>query len=63
MGYFALKLAKQERELRDTQRGYTIQLARYTRPERLQRIAAHDPRSTLGGQIIQVAGDRLVLRQ
>jgi hypothetical protein len=63
MGYFALKLSKQERELRDLKRAQQIQLAQYTRPERIHRLAYRDGKTATAGQIIQISGERLALRQ
>ena len=56
MGYSVLKLTREEHKIRDHQRLQMIQLARITRPERLQAVA--QARLTLkraeSGQIIQM---------
>jgi hypothetical protein len=65
MGYSVLKLTRQERQMRDTERQQMIQLAKITRPERLQAIA--EARLTLkkaeSGQIIQMTERGIALRQ
>ncbi|HVK61948.1 MAG TPA: hypothetical protein VM432_10375 [Bdellovibrionales bacterium] len=65
MGYSVLKLTREERRMRDTERQQSIQLAKITRPERLQAIA--EARLTLkkaqSGQIIQMTERGIALRQ
>jgi cell division protein FtsL len=65
MGYSVLKLTREERRLKDTERQQMIQLAKITRPERLQAIA--EARLTLkkaeSGQIIQMTERGIALRQ
>lgn len=65
MGYSVLKLTREERKLRDHQRQQMIQLARITRPERLQAVA--QARLTLkkaeSNQIIQMTGRGIALKQ
>lgn len=65
MGYSVLKLTREERRMRDTERQQTIQLAKITRPERLQAFA--EARLTLkkaeAGQIIQMTERGIALRQ
>ncbi len=65
MGYSVLKLTREERRMRDTERQQMIQLAKITRPERLQSIAS--ARLTLkkaeAGQIIQMTERGIALRQ
>lgn len=65
MGYSVLKLTREERSLRDEQREQMIQLARMTRPERMQALA--QARLTLkkaeSGQIIQMTPQGVALKQ
>lgn len=64
-GYSVLKLAREERRLRDQQREQLVQLARILRPERLQNVA--QTRLTLrkaeSGQIIQMTDQGIALKQ
>ena len=64
VGYSVLKLTREERSLRDEQREQMIQLARMTRPERLQAVA--QSRLTLkkaeAGQIIQMTQQGVALK-
>lgn len=64
-GYSVLKLAREERRLRDWQRQQTIRLAKITRPERVQALAQN--RLTLkqaeSGQIIQMTEQGIALKQ
>lgn len=65
MGYSVLRLTREERMLRDRERLQSIQLAKFTRPERLQELAQN--RLTLrkpgSGQIIQMTEQGVALRQ
>ena len=65
VGYSVLKLARQERRLRDQHREQIVQLAKITRPERLQSVA--QSRLTLkkdeSGQIIQMTDTGIALKQ
>jgi hypothetical protein len=65
MGYSVLKLSREERKMRDLERQQMIQLAKITRPERLQQVA--QGRLTLKkaevGQIIQMTGRGVALKQ
>jgi cell division protein FtsL len=65
VGYVVLKLARQERRLRDQHREQIVQLAKITRPERLQNVA--QSRLTLKaaerGQIIQMTDHGIALKQ
>ena len=65
VGYSVLKLARQERRLRDAHREQIVQLAKITRPERLQSVA--QSRLTLkkaeSGQIIQMTDTGIALKQ
>ena len=65
MGYSVLKLSREERNMKDLERQQMIQLAKITRPERLQQVA--QGRLTLKkaevGQIIQMTGRGVALRQ
>ena len=65
VGYSVLKLNREERSMRDEQREQMIQLARMTRPERLQAVA--QSRLTLkkaeAGQIIQMTQQGVAFRQ
>lgn len=65
MGYSVLKLGREERQMRDLERQQMIQLAKITRPERLQQVA--QARLTLKkaevGQIIQMTGRGVALKQ
>ncbi len=65
MGYSVLKLTSSERQMRDLERQQLVQLAKITRPERLQAVAQN--RLTLrkpeSGQIIQMTDTGIALRQ
>ncbi len=65
MGYSVLKLSREERQIKDLERQQMIQLAKITRPERLQQVA--QARLTLKkaevGQIIQMTGRGVALKQ
>jgi Sec-independent protein translocase protein TatA len=65
MGYSVLKLTREERKMRDLERQQMIQLAKITRPERLQAVA--QAKLTLkraeAGQIIQMTDRGIALRQ
>lgn len=65
MGYSVLKLTREERKMRDHSRQQMIQLARITRPERLQAVA--QARLTLkraeSGQIIQMTHHGIAFKQ
>ena len=65
MGYSVLKLSREERKMRDLDRQQMIQLAKITRPERLQQVA--QARLTLKraefGQIIQMSGRGVAFKQ
>ena len=65
MGYAVLKLGREERQMKDLERQQMIQLAKATRPERLQQVA--ESRLTLKkaevGQIIQMTGRGVALKQ
>jgi hypothetical protein len=65
MGYSVLKLTREERQMKDLGRQQMIQLAKITRPERLQQVA--QARLTLKkaevGQIIQMTGRGVALKQ
>jgi hypothetical protein len=65
MGYSVLKLAHAERQMRDEERQAMIQLAKITRPERLQAVA--QARLTLRhaevGQIIQMNDRGVAFKQ
>lgn len=65
MGYSVLKLSREERAIRDLERQQLVQLAKITRPERLQELA--QARLTLrkpnSGQIIQMTDHGVAFRQ
>lgn len=65
IGYSVLKLTREARQMRDHERLQMIQLAKITRPERLQSVAQN--RLTLkkaeSGQIIQMTERGVALRQ
>ncbi len=65
MGYSVLKLSREERNMKDVERQQMIQLAKITRPERLQQVA--QGRLTLKkaevGQIIQMTGRGIAFKQ
>ncbi len=65
LGYSVLKLSREERSLRDSERDAVIRLAKATRPERLASVA--ESRLTLRraekGQIIQMTENGLALEQ
>lgn len=65
IGYSVLKLGREERQMKDLERQQMIQLAKITRPERLQQVA--QARLTLRkaevGQIIQMTGRGVALKQ
>jgi hypothetical protein len=65
MGYSVLRLSRVERSIRDHERERMVQLAKITRPERLQAVAQN--RLTLkrpeAGQVIQMTERGLALRQ
>ena len=65
MGYSVLKLTREARQMRDLERQQLVQLAKMTRPERLQAVAQN--RLTLkraeNGQIIQMTERGLALKQ
>jgi hypothetical protein len=65
MGYSVLKLSRYERQIRDQERQQLVQLAKITRPERLQAVAQN--RLTFKkpehGQIIQMTESGLAFRQ
>jgi hypothetical protein len=65
MGYSVLKLSRIERQMRDHEREQLVQLAKITRPERLQAVAQN--RLTLRkpglGQIIQMTEQGIAFRQ
>lgn len=64
-GYSVLKLAREERRVRDQQREQLVQLAKILRPDRLQSVA--QTRLTLkkaeSGQIIQMTDQGIALKQ
>jgi hypothetical protein len=65
MGYSVLKLSRAERQMRDHEREQLVQLAKITRPERLQAVAQN--RLTFRkpglGQIIQMTEQGIAFRQ
>jgi len=65
MGYSILQLSRTERQMRDHERLQMVQLAKITRPERLQALAEH--RLTLRkpgiGQIIQMTEQGVAFRE
>lgn len=65
MGYSVLRLAHAERQTRDRERLKLVQLAKITRPERLQSLAEN--RLTLrrpgAGQIIQMTEQGVAFRE
>lgn len=65
MGYAVLQLSRTERQMRDHERLQMVQLAKITRPERLQAVAEN--RLTLRkpgyGQIIQMTEQGVAFRQ
>lgn len=65
MGYSILQLSRVERQMRDHERLQMVQLAKITRPERLQAVAEH--RLTLrkpgSGQIIQMTEQGIAFRE
>lgn len=65
MGYSFLKLAQKEKQLRNQQRERAVELARMTRPERVQKIASQNlPMKKAGhGQIIQMTGSGVAIIQ
>lgn len=65
LGYSFMKLAQQEKQMRNQQRQKSIELARMTGPERVQFLATQRlPLKKAGaGQIIQMTGDGLAIIQ
>lgn len=65
MGYSVLKLTREERNMRDLERQQLIQLAKITRPDRLQSVAQNRLRleKAEAGQIIQMTERGVALRQ
>lgn len=65
LGYSFMKLAQQEKQMRNQQRQKSIELARMTGPERVQFLATQRlPLKNAGaGQIIQMTGDGLAIIQ
>jgi hypothetical protein len=65
MGYSILQLTRVEHQMRDRERVEMVQLAKITRPERLQSVAEH--RLTLrragAGQIIQMTEQGVAFRE
>lgn len=65
LGYSVLRLTRAEGQMRDLERERQMQLAKLTRPERLQAVA--QSRLTLrkpeAGQIIQMTSRGIALRQ
>ena len=65
MGYSILQLTRVEHQMRDRERVQMVQLAKITRPERLQSVAEH--RLTLrragAGQIIQMTEQGVAFRE
>ena len=65
VGYSVLKESRSYKKLNDEKRKLVIQLARVTRPARLRKIAVSQ--LTLDdakiGQVIQMAGTKIALRQ
>lgn len=65
MGYSILQLTRVERQMRDRERVQLVQLAKITRPGRVQAVAEH--RLTLrragAGQIIQMTEQGVVFRE
>jgi hypothetical protein len=65
LGYSVLKLTREERQMRDHERQQMVQLAKITRPERLQAVA--QAKLTLKkpgtGQIIQMTEQGVAFRQ
>lgn len=56
MGYFFIRLVRQEKEMRDRQRQKTIELARMLSPQRVQLLATKKlpMKKAGGGQIIHM---------
>lgn len=65
MGYSFMKLAHQEKLMRNKQREKSIQLARMTGPERLQLVATQKLplKKADASQIIQMTGDGMAIVQ
>lgn len=65
VGYSVLKLTREERKIRDHARLQMIQLAKITRPERLQAVAQNrlTLRKAESGQIIQMTARGIALKQ
>lgn len=65
MGYSFMKLAQQEKLLRNLQREKSVQLARKIGPQRVQLLATQrlPLKKAESGQIIQMAGDGITIVQ
>lgn len=65
MGYSVLQLTRMERQMRDHEREQLVQLAKITRPERLQAVAQNrlTLRKPASGQIIQMTEQGIAFRQ
>ena len=65
LGYSFVKLAQQEKQLRNLQRNKAVQLARKTQPERVQLLATQrlPLKKAESGQIIQMTGGGLAIVQ
>ncbi len=63
MGYELLNLSQQEREVRDYHREKVVRLAELTGPQNLRKLAQSKlaVQAPTEGQIIHIAGDRLVV--
>jgi hypothetical protein len=64
MGYLTLRLNQSFRAVQDERRTVLLQLARATRPERIDRWATSENLSpSAAGRVIAISGGRVALRQ
>jgi hypothetical protein len=65
MGYSILQMSRIERQMRDHERSQMVQLAKITRPERLQSVAEHHLtlRKPGLGQVIQMTEQGVAFRE
>lgn len=65
LGYSFMKLVQKEKKMRNQQREMAVELARVTRPERVQKLASQRlPMKKAGqGQIIQMTGSGVAIIQ
>jgi hypothetical protein len=64
MGYLTLRLNQSLRQIQDSQREALLQLAKATRPERIDRWAeSENLKPSATGRVIAISGGRVALRQ